>query len=85
MLPGEAVGEAVGEVGAAVEEGAGVVGLVGGRVDEVAGQGTNTKTRGKATQNTQNQRGEKTLNIAGSSHIFKQVLLVSGKTDPETF
>lgn len=85
MLPGEVLGEAVCEVGAAVEEGVGVVGLVGGWVDEVAGQGTNTKTRGKATQNTQNQRGKKTLNIAGSSDIFKQVLLVSGKTDPETF
>lgn len=81
MLPEEVVAsEAVGEVGAAVEEGVeegvGVVGLVGDRVVEVAGQGTNTKTGGKATQNTQNQKGKKTLNIAGLSHIFKQVLLV---------
>lgn len=76
----------VGEVDAAVEEGVGVVELVGGGVGEVAGQGTDTKTRGKATQNTQNQRGKKTLNIASLSHVFKTgVTGESGKTDPETF
>lgn len=60
------------EVGTAVEGGVLGVGPVVGVVGEVAGQGTNTKTRGKATQNTQNQRGggKQQLNIAGLSHVF---------------
>lgn len=59
-------------VGVTVAEDALVVGAdVGGDVGvlgKVAGQGTNTTTRGKAKQNTQNQR-EKQLNIAGLSHV----------------
>lgn len=59
MLPGEVVGEEVFEVGAAVEEGVGVVGLGGGRVDEGAGQGTNTKTRGKSNTKYPKPEGKK--------------------------
>lgn len=61
----------VGEVDGAAEEDAVVIGVDVGGLGEVAGQGTNTKTRGKARQNTQNQRG-------GLSR-FKQVLQMAVK------
>lgn len=54
-----------GKVGGAEEEDSLVVGLDVVGLGEDAGQGTNTKTRRKARQNTQNQKGEKNVTLPG--------------------